>query len=83
MAHYDSVPFGPGAADDGAGVVTLLETARALKAGPPLKNDVIFLFTDGEEAGGGGRGRRSCAAPGPTRWVCSSTLRRVGRVALP
>ena len=51
MAHYDSVPFGPGAADDGAGVVTLLETARALKAGPPLKNDVIFLFTDGEEAG--------------------------------
>lgn len=51
MAHYDSVPFGPGAADDGAGVVTLLETARALKAGPPLKNDVIFVFTDGEEAG--------------------------------
>ena len=51
MAHYDSVAFGPGAADDGAGVVTLLETARALKAGPPLKNDVIFLFTDGEEAG--------------------------------
>ena len=51
MAHYDSVPFGPGAADDGAGVITLLETARALKAGPPLKNDVIFVFTDGEEAG--------------------------------
>ena len=51
MAHYDSVPFGPGAADDGAGVATLLETARALKAGPPLKNDVIFVFTDGEESG--------------------------------
>ena len=51
MAHYDSVQYGPGASDDGAGVVTLLETARALKAGPPLKNDVIFLFTDGEEAG--------------------------------
>jgi hypothetical protein len=51
MAHYDSVAYGPGAADDGAGVVTLLETARALKAGPPLKNDVILLFTDGEEAG--------------------------------
>ncbi len=51
MAHYDSVAYGPGAADDGAGVVTLLETARALKAGPSLKNDVIFLFTDGEEAG--------------------------------
>ena len=51
MAHYDSVPYGPGAADDGSGVVTMLETARALKAGPPLKNDVIFLFTDGEESG--------------------------------
>jgi hypothetical protein len=32
-------------------VATLLETARALKAGPPLKNDVIFLFTDAEEVG--------------------------------
>lgn len=48
-AHYDSVPTAPGASDDGAGVATLLETARALKAGPPLKNDVVFLFTDGEE----------------------------------
>jgi hypothetical protein len=50
-AHYDSVPAGPGAGDDGAGVATLLETARALAAGPPLRNDVIFLFSDGEELG--------------------------------
>jgi hypothetical protein len=50
-AHYDSVPTGPGASDDGSGVVTLLETLRALKSGPPLKNDVVFLFTDGEELG--------------------------------
>ena len=50
-AHYDSVANSPGAADDGAGVAALLETARALKAGAPLKNDVIFLFTDGEESG--------------------------------
>ena len=49
LAHYDSVSFGPGAADDGAGVAALLETMRALLAGPPLKNDLIFLFTDGEE----------------------------------
>lgn len=53
MAHYDSTPYGPGAADDGAGVATLLETARALVAdaqeGRRLRNDVIFLFTDGEE----------------------------------
>jgi acetylornithine deacetylase/succinyl-diaminopimelate desuccinylase-like protein len=51
MAHYDSVPTGPGASDDGAGVAAMLETLRALKAGPPLKNDVIFLFTEGEERG--------------------------------
>jgi len=50
-AHYDSVPYGPGAADDCAGVVAMLETARALKAGPPLANDVIFVFSDGEECG--------------------------------
>lgn len=50
-AHYDSVPAGPGASDDGVGVATLLETARALRAGPPPAGDVIFLFTEGEEAG--------------------------------
>jgi len=49
-AHYDSVPYGPGAADDGAGVAAMLETARALKAGPPLMNDVIFVFSDSEES---------------------------------
>lgn len=51
MAHYDSVSSGPGATDDGSGVVTLLETLRALESGRPLLNDVIFLFTDGEELG--------------------------------
>lgn len=61
-AHYDSVPFGPGAADDGAGVAVLLETARALKAGPPLKNDVIFVFTDGEESSSKGSGLRGARA---------------------
>jgi hypothetical protein len=51
MAHYDSVPHGPGASDDGAGTAAILETARALLAGPALRNDVILLFTDGEEIG--------------------------------
>ncbi|HEX8282838.1 MAG TPA: M28 family peptidase [Pyrinomonadaceae bacterium] len=50
-AHYDSAPNSPGASDDGSGVVTLLETARALKAGAPLRNDIILLFTDAEEVG--------------------------------
>ncbi len=51
VSHYDSVPTGPGANDDGVAVAALLETLRALKAGAPLKNDVILLFTDGEENG--------------------------------
>ena len=50
-AHYDSVTPGPGASDDGSGVAVLLETLRALRAGPSLRNDVIFLITDGEEKG--------------------------------
>jgi len=51
MAHYDGVPAGPAAADDGSGTAVLLETLRALNAGGPLVHDVIALFTDGEEAG--------------------------------
>ncbi len=51
VAHYDSVPSGPGAGDDVASVAAILETIRALKAGPALRNDLIVLFTDGEELG--------------------------------
>ncbi len=51
VAHYDSVPTGPGAADNGANVAAVLEVARALLAGPPPRNDVDLLFTDAEEAG--------------------------------
>jgi Peptidase family M28 len=51
VAHYDSVPSGPGAGDDSAAVAAILETVRALKSGPPLRNDLIVLFTDGEELG--------------------------------
>lgn len=50
-SHYDSVPQGPGAADAGAGVVAILEVLRALKAGAALRNDLLILFTDGEEEG--------------------------------
>jgi hypothetical protein len=50
-SHYDSVEHGPGASDDGSGVASILETIRALKVGPGLKNDVLVLFTDGEEVG--------------------------------
>jgi hypothetical protein len=51
MAHYDSVPGSPGAADDAAGVASMLETVRAIKARGVPALDVIVLITDGEEAG--------------------------------
>lgn len=50
-AHYDSVNFAPGAGDDGAAVAAILESLGCLRAGAALKNDVIVLFSDGEEAG--------------------------------
>ncbi|WP_341717757.1 M28 family peptidase [Micromonospora sp. FIMYZ51] len=50
VAHYDSVQSGPGGNDDGAGVGTILEVARALADGPRLRNDVVLLLTDAEEA---------------------------------
>lgn len=51
VGHYDSVPVSPGASDAGSAVAALLETLRALRTGPPLRNDLIFLFSDGEELG--------------------------------
>jgi len=50
-AHYDSRGLAVGAGDDGTGIVTILETLRAIQSGPPLRNDVIVLFTDAEELG--------------------------------
>ena len=49
-AHYDSSPVGPGAADAGIGVATLLELASLMKD-RPLKRPVILLFNEGEELG--------------------------------
>lgn len=52
MAHYDSVPAGPGASDDQSGVATVLESVRALQArGIKSDHPIIALITDGEEAG--------------------------------
>src|SRR3954447_20777350 len=50
VAHYDSVQTGPGGNDDAAGTATALETARALTGGSRLRNDVVLVLTDGEEA---------------------------------
>ena len=52
LAHYDSVPAGPGAADDASGDATILETIRALKAsGARSEHPIMAVFTDGEEYG--------------------------------
>ncbi len=51
MAHYDSVTCSPGAADDGFGTAAVIEAARNIAAGPPLRRNLIIVLTDGEEAG--------------------------------
>lgn len=49
-AHHDTVRAGPGAGDDTAGVAVLLHVAGLLAAAQPPQ-DVVLLFTDGEELG--------------------------------
>jgi hypothetical protein len=48
-AHYDTTSGTLGASDDGAGVAVLLESLRMFSISKGLTNDIIFLFTDGEE----------------------------------
>jgi hypothetical protein len=72
MAHHDSVQNGPGGSDDAAGISTLLETVRALTAGPQLRNDVVVVLTDAEEA---------CLC-GAEAFVASHPLAGSGGVAL-
>ncbi|MBK7825464.1 M20/M25/M40 family metallo-hydrolase [Nannocystis sp.] len=50
-SHYDSVPAGPGAADDGHGVALMLELLRAVLADGAPRRPLLAVFTDGEEAG--------------------------------
>ncbi|WP_418277363.1 M28 family peptidase [Isoptericola jiangsuensis] len=50
MAHYDSAEVSYGGNDDGAGLATILESVRALGEGPALRNDVVVVLTDAEEA---------------------------------
>lgn len=49
-AHYDSAgdTFG---ASDASSSAAMLETIRALRAAPPLANDTVFLFADGDAIG--------------------------------
>jgi hypothetical protein len=47
-AHYDSGASTLGAADGAMSAAALLEALRVLQAGPPLDNDVLFVFTDAD-----------------------------------
>ncbi len=54
LSHYDSAPHSAshGAADDASGIATILEGIRAFKNSKKShKNDIIILFSDGEELG--------------------------------
>jgi hypothetical protein len=48
VAHYDSGSATLGAADGAASSAALLEALRVLQAGPPIDNDVLAVFTDGD-----------------------------------
>lgn len=50
VAHYDSVPDTPGAADDAFGAAVVIEAGRALAARPSPVYSLMVLLTDGEEA---------------------------------
>ena len=50
VAHYDSVPDGPGAGDDAFGAAIVVEAARVL-ASAPMQHSLMVLITDAEENG--------------------------------
>ncbi|MFN7108248.1 MAG: M28 family peptidase [Brevundimonas sp.] len=63
MAHYDSVPNSPGAADDASGVAAILEAVRAFFSEHPLR-DRIGAVINLEARGGGGRAMMFETGPG-------------------
>ena len=66
-AYSDSVPGGPGAGDDAAGMAVILETLRAIKAGPPLDRDLIVLLTMVKKMASMARGCSLTSILGPRR----------------
>lgn len=53
MAHFDSVPTGPGASDDAVSCGTMLEAIRyyldRMNSGETFTNDLVFCFMNSEE----------------------------------
>jgi Peptidase family M28 len=73
-AHHDSVPTGPGAADDGSAVAAMLEVLRLAARGPAPRNELIFLFTDAEEVGSMGAAGFLAALPPADRARIATVL---------
>lgn len=51
MAHYDSVPTGPGVGDDGAALGSILEAIEVVQRRGPSAHPLAVLVTDAEERG--------------------------------
>ena len=49
-AHFDSVPFAPGASDNASGTAVALELAKVLKS-YPIEKELRFVFVGAEEIG--------------------------------
>jgi len=53
MGHFDSVPMGQGASDDGVACAAMLEAIRyytvKMAEGYTIDNDLVFCFVNGEE----------------------------------
>jgi hypothetical protein len=77
LSHYDSHWAGAGAGDAGLSVAALLEAMRVLGTGPPLRNDLVLLLTDGEEYGM--LGARSFAESDPAMAEVQVALNFEGR----
>lgn len=76
-AHYDSVAYSPGASDNGAAVVTVLELLRELvSTADPLPYTLVVVFDDAEESGLLGIHAFIECAPGRCARPCSHV--RVG-----
>jgi hypothetical protein len=82
--HYGSVPTSNNAADGAAGVAAVLETVRAIRAGGPLRNDLLIVFADGDEtpALGPHLFRRHPEAKDVTVGIALESLSNRGAVAL-
>jgi acetylornithine deacetylase/succinyl-diaminopimelate desuccinylase-like protein len=74
VSHYDSTGNGHGAVDDGFGLATILEVARAVKAGPTPRDNIVLLMTDGEEPGllGSRAAVDAGILPDPAHSACST-----------